>query len=727
MDFRNWRIAWKICSDRLYEGTTEHNPSHESLLTATGDLIADIVGNGGTSAAYVDRLQELYRRYDEVDTPQIPEVPSAATFEPLPSLALVPVRPPAASDPAPAANEAGLYVRVPVEKLDEMVRLVGELFAVRSAFDRSLAGYRHEIGELELTLRRLRRIATQFENEYAIYSPGVSDSPATPAAPVRPAGQNADRSEFDALEFDRYTQFHLLSRDLMEAVSDIATAEHLLTTLAGDFDLSLNRQGRLTSEIQDRLMHLRMVQLSTIAQRLQRTVRVTGERTGKQVELTLEGFDVEIDKTALELLAGPLEHLLRNAVDHGIEARPARLAAGKRPMGAIHIEAAYEGTQIVIRLSDDGGGLDAAKIAETAVKRGLITVEQAMTMEQDSLLELAFEPGFTTAETITEISGRGVGLDIVKTVVEALKGTVSVSSEAGQWTSFTLRLPMSLSITKVLIIEANQEMFALPLGSVVQVARVDYGQVETIAGKRVVRHERRLIPAVWLGEVLALPKTPVQGAKQSLVVIQAGGDRHALMVDRIVEARQVMVNPPTGMLRKAPAIAGATVTGDGSVVLVLNPVEVVMPARVAAAAPIRRPVQPKYVELPTAFDVLVVDDSLSVRRVVSNLIQKSGWNPIQAKDGVEALEILRRLERRPDVILLDVEMPRMDGYEFAAAIRAANAFRNIPIIMLTSRAGDKHRKKAMDAGVNGYLVKPYQDDNLVGLVKEWVARSRGEI
>jgi chemosensory pili system protein ChpA (sensor histidine kinase/response regulator) len=211
-----------------------------------------------------------------------------------------------------------------------------------------------------------------------------------------------------------------------------------------------------------------------------------------------------------------------------------------------------------------------------------------------------------------------------------------------------------------------------------------------------------------------------------LVVIQAGGDRHALMVDRIVEARQVMVNPPTGILRKAPAIAGATVMGDGSVVLVLNPVEVVMPQRVAAT-PVRRPVQPKYVELPLAFDVLVVDDSLSVRRVVSNLIQKTGWNPIQAKDGLEALEVLRRLERRPDVILLDVEMPRMDGYEFAAAIRGSNTFKQIPIIMLTSRAGDKHRNKAMAAGVNGYLVKPYQDDNLVGLVKEWVARSRGEI
>ena len=702
--------------DRLYEGTVEHSAPLQTLLVATSDTIADIIGDGGRATAHADRLQDLYRRYSDIGNA------SAVT-----EVALVPVRqsiaePPPQPQQQPPADAGAQHVRVPIDKLDEMVRLVGELFAVRSSFDRSLAGYRHEIGELELTLRRLRRIATQFENEYAVYSPGVTDGPV--AAPR--AAHGADRSEFDALEFDRYTQFHLLSRDLMESVSDIATAEHLLTTLAGDFDLSLNRQGRLTSEIQDRLMHLRMVPLSTLAPRLQRTVRVTAERTGKQVNLSLEGFAVEIDKTAMEQLAGPLEHLLRNAVDHGIESSAARLAAGKQEAGSIHIEAEYEGTQIVIRLSDDGGGLDAARIAEIAVKRGLISLDQAISLDQESLLPLIFEPGFTTAGTITEISGRGVGLDIVKSVVEGLKGSVSAATETGHWTSFTLRLPMSLSITKVLMVEANQETFALPLGSVVQVARVDYGQIETIAGKRVVRHERRLIPAVWLGEVLALPKAPVPGAKQSLVVVQAGGDRHALMVDRIVEARQVMVNPPSGILRRAPAVAGATVMGDGSVVLVLNPVETVMPQRVAAMPP-RRPVQPKFVELPAVFDVLVVDDSLSVRRVVSNLIQKSGWNPIQAKDGVEALEVLRHLERHPDVILLDVEMPRMDGYEFAAAIRGSNAFKNIPIIMLTSRAGDKHRKKAMDAGVNGYLVKPYQDDNLVAMVKEWVARGRGEI
>ena len=691
--------------DGLYEGTTPYHANLQSLLVATSDAIADIVCECGSTALFEARLSDLYHRYDALET--VPETLPEPVVDP---------------STAPASIETAKHVQVPVEKLDELVRLVGELFVVRSAFDRNLAGYRHEISELELTLRRLRRIASQLETEYAVYSPGVSEGP---VAPVR-SSQTADRSEFDALEFDRYTQFHLLSRDLTEATSDIATAENLLSTLAGDFDLSLNRQGRLTSDIQDRLMHLRMVPLSTIAARLQRTVRVTAGRTGKQVDLTLEGFTAELDKTALEQLAGPLEHLLRNAVDHGIETSANRRESGKPERGSIHLEATYEGTQVVIRLSDDGAGLDVARITDAAVRRGSITADQATSMDPESLLLLIFDAGFTTTQTVTEISGRGVGLEIVKSTVERLKGIVSVATELGQWTSFTLRLPMSLTITKVLMVEANQETFALPLGSIVQVARVDYGQVETIAGKRVVRHERRLIPAIWLGEALALPKTPVQGAKQSLVVIQAGGDRYALMIDRVVEARQVMVNPPSGILLKAPSVAGATVMGDGSVVLVLNPVEVVSPQR-PVPMQVRRTVHPKFVELPAAFDVLVVDDSLSVRRVVSNLIQKTGWNPIQAKDGVEALEVLRRLERKPDVILLDVEMPRMDGYEFATTMRGTAGLKHIPIIMLTSRAGDKHRKKAMAAGVNGYLVKPYQDDNLTGLVKEWVARSRGEI
>ena len=699
--------------DRLYDGALSEDPRVHSLMISTNDAIADIVCESGSVNGFEARLRELYQRYDSLDEGPLSSEP--VTVEP-PETALAVI-------PA-AATETPKYVTAPIEKLDELVRLVGELFVVRSSFDRHLASYRHQINELELTMRRLRRISNQFETEYAIYSPGVTDAPVTPVAQ---AGR-VDRSEFDALEFDRYTQFHLLSRDLAEATSDIATAENLLTTLGGDFDLCLNRQGRLTSDIQDRLMHLRMVPLSTVAARLQRTVRVTAERTNKQVDLTLEGFSAELDKAVLEQLAGPLEHLLRNAVDHGIELPEVRLAAGKNAQGSIHIEASYEGTQVVLRFSDDGAGLDPSRIAETAVMRGLLGREHIASMDPESLLSFIFEPGFTTAETITEISGRGVGLDIVKAAVEGLKGTVAVSSEAGHWTSFTLRLPMSLTITKVLLVEANQETFALPLGSVAQVARVDYGQVETIAGKKVVRHERRLLPAVWLGEALSLPKTPVQGAKQSVVVIQAGGDRHALLVDRIVEARQVMVNPPAGVLLKAPSVAGATVMGDGSVVLVLNPVEVVLPRRPVAKM-VRRTIQPKFVEVPMAFDVLVVDDSLSVRRVVSNLIQKNGWNPIQAKDGVEALEVLRRLERKPDCILLDVEMPRMDGYEFATTLRGTQGqgINRIPIIMLTSRAGDKHRKKAMAAGVNGYLVKPYQDDNLTGMVKEWVARSRGEL
>lgn len=704
--------------DRLYEDKASYSESLLALLRNTNDAVADVIASGGETAPFHDRLDALHERYNEF-------APNAEGVEEQDTQPALDAAEPEAN-PALPQPDANRFVRVPVDKLDELVRLVGELFVVRSAFDRQLTGYRQEVGELEFTLRRLQRIARQLEGDYAVFSPGVAGAgPVGSAAPVNASGK-ADRSEFDALEFDRYTQFHLLARDLTETASDIGAAKHLFSTLAADFDLSIGRQGRLTADIQDRLMRLRMVPLSTIAPRLQRAARVTAERTGKQVTLTLSGFEAEVDKANAEQLAAPLEHLLRNAIDHGIESKETRLAAGKPEQGSVYIEAEYEGTQVVIRFSDDGAGLMPSSIRAAAVHLGLVTAKEADGLKDEQLYEFLFQPGFTTAERITEISGRGIGLDIVKSTVEDLKGSVTVESEPGQWTSLTIRVPMSLSITKVLMIEANQETFALPLNSVVQVARVDYGNIETIAGRKVVRHERRLLPAVWLGEALALPRPPVPGARQSVVVIQSGGDRYALLVDRIVEARQVMVNPPSGLLSRSPALAGATIMGDGSVVLVLNPVEVVTPHRPIAAKPAKRSTRKaapkKKAAFPTTLDVLVVDDSLSVRRVVSNLITKSGWNPIQAKDGLEALETLRTLPRKPDVILLDVEMPRMDGYEFAVAARALPSAEGIPIIMLTSRAGDKHRKKAFDAGVNGYLVKPYQDDQLLSIVREWVTR-----
>jgi chemosensory pili system protein ChpA (sensor histidine kinase/response regulator) len=664
--------------DEVYEQRRAYTPAVHHLLLETYDLLSGMVQQrGGGDVHAVDAVLAQY-------------VAAMAQTEPVPE-------PASAMEPEPAAApepEAGKFVRVPLDRLEALMRTTGELFAQRAFFERQLASYRHELDELSLSLRRLKRLSGQLDAEYAVFHPGHT---------------GASASEFDALEFDRYTRFHLLARDLAETVNDVGLAESQLSTLAGDFESYVARQGRLTGDVQEQLTRLRLMPLSSVAARLHRTVRVAAEVTGKPAQLALEGLQVQLDKAVLEQLAGPLEHLLRNAVDHGIEAPAEREAAGKPTRGLVRLRASYEGTQVVLRLSDDGAGVRPAQLRQAAVRRGLWTEAQAAEASHEELLALLFQPSFSTAAQITEISGRGVGLDIVKNAVESLRGTITAESRPGSGLRFTIRLPLTLSITKVLLVEAEQT-FAIPLASVRQVMRIEPEQVDGPWEERVLVLEEERLPLLWLSEVLGLaPAETDWDWRRPVLILEVGEDRFALLVDRIVEAREVLVKPPVGALRQARAIAGATISGEGNVVLILNPAALRQPGPVA--------LRPPRVE---ALDVLVVDDSLSVRRVLSGLLRQQGWNAIPAKDGLEALEVMEQLPRVPDAIFLDVEMPRMDGFEFARAVRLRDEYATLPIIMLTSRAGEKHRRKAFDAGVDEYLVKPYQDDALLAVVRRLV-------
>jgi chemosensory pili system protein ChpA (sensor histidine kinase/response regulator) len=464
-----------------------------------------------------------------------------------------------------------------------------------------------------------------------------------------------------------------------------------------------------------------MVPLATLANRLHRTVRVSARKRGKVAELVLDGVSTELDKTVMEQLAGPLEHLLRNAVDHGIEDSESRRAAGKPECGVIRLSAAYEGTQVVVHLTDDGSGLDLDKIRKTAIQLGYHTEAEAAILTPADLSDLIFEPGFSTAESITEISGRGIGLDVVKAGVEALKGTVSLHSREGQGVKFTIRLPMTLVITKVLMLEAQQERYAIPLAAVTRTTRIDSSQIELSGQRQMIKLEDRVLPVVHLAEWLEMraPGEPPPG-RLPLVVVRAGEGEVALIADRVMEAREVMVKPLEGLLRRVPRMTGATILGDGSVVLIVNPVDLSATQQQRAQAPVRRRVPARR----GSFEILIVDDSPSVRRAVANLVRNAGWIPSQAKDGVEALEILQRGDRRPDAILMDIEMPRMDGFELTSSLRSQTALRSVPVIMLTSRSGEKHRKKAIEVGVNEYLVKPFQDDALVEVIRRCVEESR---
>jgi chemosensory pili system protein ChpA (sensor histidine kinase/response regulator) len=697
--------------DQLWEQVVEFTPPCHQLLLATYDTLSDLVQAGGSGAGLEGRLASLYADYEGMLSREVPAGAGPAT-----------AGEPTAGGPAvePAPQEAGPdsagFVRVPIERLDELMRLVTDLFVQRSVFEKNLGDLTGELNELTLSQQRLRRLSQHLESQEASFLPA-----ATGPGPLAAAGP--DRTEFDALEFDRYTQIHLVSRDLNETGSDVMTAASRLQDLRGDFDSYLRRHSHLMSEVQERLTRVRMVPFESLSARLHRTVRVTAEHCGKQVDFAITGSATELDQTVLAKLAGPLEHLLRNAIDHGIEESFVRLATGKPERGSVALAASQEGTDVVIRLSDDGGGLDYEKLRQEAIRHGYLPAEEAEAAQPEQLQSFLFESGFSTADQISEISGRGVGLDVVKATVESLRGSITIESVPGAGTTFLLRLPMRMAIAKVLLVEAHGQRYALPLQAVTEVGRVEARHWERAGNQLRVHLSGRTIQAFDLAVQIGVRDAyePREG-RLPVVALRLGDSEFALVVDDILDAREVAVKPMTGVLSRVHAVAGATVLGDGSVLLILNPADLrsQAPARLAAGRLIRSRTAPAR----RVFDVLIVDDSLSVRRVVANLIKNTGWNPIQAKDGVEALDVLSRLDRAPDAILLDVEMPRMDGFELTSRLRALEQYRGLPIIMLTSRSGEKHRAKAFSLGVTDYLVKPYQDEILLGTIRRLVAQAK---
>lgn len=718
--------------DALYEGRLAYRADLAPLLFSTYDILTDAVANRGISSAQRGKLDALFAGYGAALAGAKPPEEPAAAEVPVP--AQVPEsrepRKPAAQEPAPEApqRKSAQFVRAPLERVDELVRLVSELVIHRSRFEQHLSGYVHEVNELQLSIERLSRISRRFQSDYEATALQEANRRAFTAIGrgFSPAG-SAATDDFDALEFDRYTEFHLLSRDLAETSGDVANAGSRLNDLIADFDSYLNRLSTLTGEVEDRLMRLRMLPLRHLSSRLHRTVRVTAERRNKQVNLVVDGEAVELDKTVLEEMAGPLDHILRNAVDHGIEPAALRRAAGKPERGVIHLRAYHEGTQVVLQIRDDGGGLDARRLREAAVRMGYVQEQDASNLSDQELYGIIFLPGFSTASEVSEVSGRGVGLDVVKATVNKMKGTLSIQSERGKGTSFTIRLPMTLALTRVVLVRSGLETYAVPLAAISQIVRIEPEQLERVGRKPVLRLGGRILPTLHLAEVVGQQLPPDANlTRLKAIVLNIGDQRLALMVDTVLEAREVVVKTLGSLLGRVHAVTGATIMGDGSVVLILNPNDM-LHAQHTVAPQVRLRAAPQTKPAGESLEVLVVDDSPSVRRVLTNLIRNAGWKPHSAKDGLEALEMLHSGVTRPDILLLDIEMPRMDGYELTAALRGMPNFRHTPIVMLTSRAGEKHRKRAFELGASDYMVKPYQDEELLSVVRRAVHQTRGVV
>src|SRR5947209_5305455 len=559
-------------------------------------------------------------------------------------------------------------------------------------------------------------------------------------------------AEFDELELDRYTEFHQLARGLSEGISDMTTLSNEMGTVIRDCEGVFSRESRLSTTFQDRLMKARLVPLATMIPRLYRTARAVALKQHKEFELVLEGQETEVDRTVIEEIAGPLLHLMRNAVNHAIETPELRMQKGKSLAGHIKLSAAYEGNQVVITVRDDGTGIDPQRVRNAAIEQHIIQRDQVLS--DSEVIELIFRPGFSTAEVLSEESGRGVGLDVVRDSVSRLRGSLEVESTPGQGTAFTMKFPTSLAIQSTMMIRIGEHQFAIPTVMVESIGRLDNFKQSTFAGKPAIIVQNDLYPLNFLSHLLGLP---ISESDEKAPVLLVHTDRHrvGLVVDEIKGKMDVVMKNLGPHLRQVHGIAGGTVMGNGRVVLVLELIELLSsrmhtlsgsPAAVALpelrdgfAAQTFLPDARTNVELPsgrisstspnlpavkasamqaTAKHILVVDDSPSVRRVVGTMLKQHGWEVQVARDGVEALEMISN--ETPAGILLDIEMPRMDGYELMATVRAQEQYRTLPIVILTSRAASKHQQRAMQLGASAYVVKPYQDEELINILNSLV-------
>lgn len=528
--------------------------------------------------------------------------------------------------------------------------------------------------------------------------------------------------EFDALEFDRYTEFHQTTRELGETTGDASAIGAALDGLRGNLETLFDTQRRLIEEIQDKLLRIRMVNFGTLSPRLIRTVRVTCEEENKNVDLSIEGENLEIDTQILDSLIEPLLHLLRNAVAHGIESPDIRRLLGKPEKGLIKLTATNEGTHVVLTISDDGRGISAAALKENAVAHGFITETAAAEMSEKEASDLIFLPGLTTAERLSQTAGRGVGMNVVKTAVERQKGTIFITSEPQKGTIFTVRLPVALAVVRALLVEAAGQIFAFPLGFVKQISEISGEKLKCSKSGGKISVGGAEYALAHLNELLGFSPPPALDRENTpVLLLENGGQRHALLVERIARPEEIVIKPLGAPLHNRWELLGAAVLGDGKIAPVLDLFYLLEQKFEDRNSDIASRKSEIGKSKPKTRMALIVDDSPSVRHLTSNIVRNAGFDAAVAKDGLEALEILQTAKPMPDVILTDVEMPRMDGYELLSALMRNARFKSIPVVMITSRTGEKHRRKAFDLGVSEYMTKPFDDAVLINALAHLTA------
>ena len=600
-------------------------------------------------------------------------------------------------------------IRISGGLIEHMINLSGESAINRARIDMGISSLTSSIEEMGTTVQRLADQLRRMEIELEAQVLSQIDD------------ELINNEGFDPLEMDQYSSLNQLSKSLTESASDLVDINHTLLEKTRDSEGLLLQLSRTQTELPDGLMNSRMVPFTRLTPRLERIVRQTANELNKSVELTIINADDEMDRTILERITSPLEHMLRNAVDHGIESTSTRLRAGKERSGRITLEVRREGSEIVIQLSDDGRGIDVESVRKKAISQGLIDKNDSSLTDLD-IMQYIFNAGLSTSKQITQISGRGVGMDVVISEIRQLGGVVSVVSELGKGSIFTMRLPLTVAVSDALVVRAADRYYAIPLVQIERVVRInpeklyDYYQSDndTLNFEDVdyrVRYLNEILSGNKLNELVVNTNTSLP----LIIIKNRTGQNIALQVDQIAGSRiEVVVKPLSQQLSNLQGISAATIMGDGSVMLILDLIALMRNAQLVKNIPQAAETKRTRIET-TKPTILVVDDSVTVRKVTSRFLERQGFNVIVAKDGVDAIEILQ--ETTPDMMLLDIEMPRMDGFEVATQVRHNKRLKDIPIIMITSRTGEKHRERALEIGVNDYMGKPFQEKELLNKIQ----------
>jgi chemosensory pili system protein ChpA (sensor histidine kinase/response regulator) len=721
--------------DALRKFLYGHWESDEDMRSTVGPLLGRIL------QWIPEEALEEPTGAEGVGSSDVPETDSAATTR-------VVAKPSKSTSPSEQAQQAK-SVRVPLGRLDQMMNSVGELVINRTRLVGRAAELNKLVESLALSRGRLSGKISEFQEKYEFTNLGqprsYSGSEKGRAGATTNAGSAAPGGwpDFTELEMDRYDDFNILSRSLTEISADISVVLSQLGGFVGRVEGDIDELTKLAHHLQDEITQARMVPIVNLYTRLSRTARDAAKVCGKAVDLELVGEDTRLDNNIVQQITDPLIHLVRNAIAHGIEDEAARAQAGKPARGRVTLRAFHRGNHVFIEVQDDGSGLDYERIRQTAVQNGLAQATEAEHLSESELRAFLFHPGFSTASSKTEVAGRGVGLDVVRNNVHALNGEIEIRSEPGAGTCFTVKVPLTLIISQALFVRSGSTLLAMPLAVVEEIRRVRPDEIEDVGGKLLTKVRGNITEVVRLDSALGLPAFEPVNGYLSMVIVRIAGRQVGVIVEEVLGKDEAVIKSLGAYLRRVKLFPGATVSPDGSLILLVDvnrladaraaEKDVVVPTASAArifapgaAAIVSGSIPSEAVdETPSEKVVVVADDSISVRKFVGRILEKAGYRVKLASDGLEAAELIAQVGCH--LLVTDIEMPRMNGYELMTHLRQDPTTRRVPVLVVTSRAGAKHRDRALKEGAAAFLTKPVQEEQLLsvveGLIDSAAARS----